>query len=364
MRREEVPGRSAHAGKVREAGRSPPVCQRRTAADAGERRQPRRSRSLSRDHSRPRERGRGRSRSQEHRRRSRSREQQQGPQWGGTGGRGRFAAPPHHAPGSAIQLNKQLVQARDVAGVLALMRNHGNEMNAVNASTALHQLAKRSKRERIPSDAVAEASALVARHLPDFKPQNLANSLWAWATLGHSPGEATLGRFAEAAERQLAGFKVFPLSLKQLFQAKLLWEEMGVAWEMPRVLYEEADAVWRAEAQRVTVSALQRAVGAVLHDELGVEYELEAQTADGLFSIDIAVRAESVALEVDGPSHFVCNTRAPTGRTLARNRLLAARGWRVVALPFFEWDACGGDRQRQAECLRRHLRGLLAQLES
>ena len=30
--------------------------------------------------------------------------------------------------------------------------------------------------------------------------------MWAWATLGHHPGEALLGRMGEAAERQLASF--------------------------------------------------------------------------------------------------------------------------------------------------------------
>lgn len=96
-------------------------------------------------------------------------------------------------------------------------------------------------------------------------------------------------------------------------------------------------------------------MSAILRDELGVEHEMEALTADGLFSIDIAMRTERVALEVDGPSHFLRGTLAPTGPTLARDRLLAARGWRVISLPYFEWDACRGDRRHQAECLRRIL---------
>ena len=130
----------------------------------------------------------------------------------------------------------------------------------------------------------------------------------------------------------------------------------------------------------------------------GVAHEREARTADGMFSVDLAlpgaallarmlacrvntligfdaqrplvrvctvqrrmhsqVRAmsltplvvgragERIALEADGPSHFAANTLAPGGAMLARNRLLAARGWEVISVPKYVWvelndDACG-----------------------
>ncbi|KAG1677580.1 hypothetical protein FOA52_014478 [Chlamydomonas sp. UWO 241] len=63
----------------------------------------------------------------------------------------------------------------------------------------------------------------------------------------------------------------------------------------------------------------------------------EQATDDGLFSIDIAVHlpdGSRLAVEVDGPQHFLSS---PSGRlngaTLLRNRLLEARGWRVVSVP-------------------------------
>lgn len=48
--------------------------------------------------------------------------------------------------------------------------------------------------------------------------------------------------------------------------------------------------------------------------------------------MDIALRGEMVAVEVDGSAHFTMNEPfAPLGRTIWRWRLLASRGWRVGA---------------------------------
>jgi hypothetical protein len=63
----------------------------------------------------------------------------------------------------------------------------------------------------------------------------------------------------------------------------------------------------------------------------------EQATDDGLFSIDIAVQlpdGSRLAVEVDGPSHFLSNSPGRIdGATLLRNRMLEARGWRVVSVP-------------------------------
>lgn len=45
-----------------------------------------------------------------------------------------------------------------------------------------------------------------------------------------------------------------------------------------------------------------------------------------------------IALEVDGPHHFTANTLKPLGEMLARQRLLEARGWTVISVPFYIWS--------------------------
>jgi hypothetical protein len=68
---------------------------------------------------------------------------------------------------------------------------------------------------------------------------------------------------------------------------------------------------------------------------------LEQHTADGALSIDISGTTRSgvqLAIEVDGPSHFVKPDGKVTGPTMFRNRALAARGYALVSIPYWEWN--------------------------
>jgi hypothetical protein len=63
--------------------------------------------------------------------------------------------------------------------------------------------------------------------------------------------------------------------------------------------------------------------------------------------------------QVDGPSHFVALAGGgwrPNGATQLKRRLLGRVGWRVVSVPYWEWDACAGPAE-QAAYLRRLLPG-------
>ena len=113
----------------------------------------------------------------------------------------------------------------------------------------------------------------------------------------------------------------------------------------------------REEARKVTVSNGQREVGESLR-RLGISHELEYITADGLFSIDLAILDRRIALEFDGPSHFTTNSLEPLGHTRLRDRLLSAMGWCVVSIPFFEWDRLHQTEQRDAYVERRVHRSL------
>ncbi len=86
----------------------------------------------------------------------------------------------------------------------------------------------------------------------------------------------------------------------------------------------------------------------------------EHLTEDGLFSMDIALLlpdGTKVAIEVDGPMHFMSNKPdVPTGATLLRNFLLESRGWRVVSIPVTQWDDVS--RKGQEACIE-YLRSVL-----
>jgi len=94
------------------------------------------------------------------------------------------------------------------------------------------------------------------------------------------------------------------------------------------------DSAFRsAEAQP---SRLQSDVAKALAS-LGAAVQKEKVLNEG-YSLDLVVdwRGERLAVEVDGPSHFVgC---VPTGATLFKRRQLRHFGWRLVSLPYWEWD--------------------------
>ena len=109
---------------------------------------------------------------------------------------------------------------------------------------------------------------------------------------------------------------------------------------------------------------------------LGVEHPTE----DGLLSIDIALAYSSsnlriasgaaagatsgawsgrVAVEADGPTHFSSNSPGVAlGKTLWRNRALERRGYTVLSVPHYEWDALE-DAQQKAAYMGKRLQALL-----
>jgi hypothetical protein len=66
-------------------------------------------------------------------------------------------------------------------------------------------------------------------------------------------------------------------------------------------------------------------------------------------SIDLALleRTPPLALEVDGPSHFLQNGQQD-GQTRMRDRLLKAHGWRVAVVNVHEWRALRTQTEREA----------------
>ena len=114
-------------------------------------------------------------------------------------------------------------------------------------------------------------------------------------------------------------------------------------------------------------SHFQLAVGESLR-ELGLELEAEVCTPQG-YSIDFVVElgGRRVAVEVDGPSHYLGATRMPTGATTLKRRQLRAFGWRLLSVPYWEWSALKNARnneERSKQCrayLRRQLEEALGE---
>jgi very-short-patch-repair endonuclease len=201
------------------------------------------------------------------------------------------------------------------------------------------------------------------RVAPSMNAQSVANTVWALATLGWQASAEMAAGFQQLVDAMVVDGGLLQLStadLSQLLQAHLASQFLGlVLITLPQSMLHAAVKAQRKEARKVTVSKGQLEVEESLR-RLCVSHELEYITADGLFSIDLAVVDRRIALEFDGPSHFTRNTLEPLGHTRLRDRLLSAMGWHVVSIPFFDWDRLQRPEQMDAYVQQR-LSQVLAQ---
>ena len=145
-------------------------------------------------------------------------------------------------------------------------------------------------------------------------------------------------------------------NLTQLHQWHLWQGERGADWPPlpPELALRCSDAFSGKEG---VPSKLQCDVVASLL-ELELAPREEVCTPQG-YSLDAVVLhcGREVAIEVDGPSHFL--GRTPTGATALKRRQLQAAGWALLTVPYWEWDALGSKGAKQ-EYLRAALQGTSA----
>jgi hypothetical protein len=86
---------------------------------------------------------------------------------------------------------------------------------------------------------------------------------------------------------------------------------------------------------------------------IGWPHEFEHVIAEGI-SLDMAQPASKVAVEFDGPKHYLVgasddvSTRAFDGTTKSKERLLRRLGWTVVRVPYFAWSRLRSSADREA----------------
>jgi len=197
------------------------------------------------------------------------------------------------------------------------------------------------------------------RLLPTMNRQDLSNTAVSLAMLGLWELRVWPGlweHFCRSWPRDSAGWdaetRLHARQLYQVFQTAAV-ERPGLLRALEPELFDVSRQSW-IEGMDEWSSKLHADVSTFL-TSMGVAHTNERWCERAERSIDIAIEGSGapVALEVDGPTHFLQDGRQD-GRTQLRNRMLAAHGWRVVVLNHRDWEFLGADAQRE-EFLRRLL---------
>ena len=177
--------------------------------------------------------------------------------------------------------------------------------------------------------------------LSECNSQDLSNITWAIASVGAFQSDLYKAAVRELFRRDSMDFQLE--GLKMLFHARLMQHDFDPERETVDVVYpdwvaELGRSAWLQQTEDTRVSTFQKEVLETVKS-LGHEPYMEELTDDGLLSMDICLKDKRVAIECDGPSHFYTNlTEGLTQKTKLRDKALAVRGWKVVTVPYFEWQ--------------------------
>ena len=241
----------------------------------------------------------------------------------------------------------------------------------------------------------------------EFNSQNVANTLWAYATMGTKPGNLMMEKLERRVEEISGEFKpqevaslmwaisffVIQFNLSTRLYHALSFSFPSMAFDDQKTFrqfhqfFMSCDMIEGMNAHlSVSLITLKVNLGRLCQDaftlaslhpsvsqqqvsdtmrgmDLAVEDEFRCPKSG--YSIDMRVydlrvtlerstgSATGWAVEFDGPSHYL-RCRLPVGGTLMKRRHLELLGYTVVSVPFWEWDQLTGSDER-----KEYLRGKL-----
>eukprot|EP00927_Polykrikos_kofoidii_P017554 TRINITY_DN18014_c0_g1_i3.p1 TRINITY_DN18014_c0_g1~~TRINITY_DN18014_c0_g1_i3.p1 ORF type:complete len:760 (-),score=94.32 TRINITY_DN18014_c0_g1_i3:31-2310(-) len=241
-------------------------------------------------------------------------------------------------------------------------------------SESLVEIAWATAKLRLLSQTISQGITveLIRRKLDKLESRALAKLCWSLAVAEQHHQEIFCFAFVKVDWLQSD-----TESLMQMYQVHLSTRLERRTWglELPALVATRGRAVFAESAEQARPSSLQKQVSNSLR-RLQYSCRDEFVTQDGL-SIDIAMLAQRVAVEVDGPTHFLwscCRSTAlrPDGSTTFKRRLLIASGWQTVTISHADWDdptlddgvAEGGVSKSRLAFLRARLAQLLGGGES
>lgn len=188
-------------------------------------------------------------------------------------------------------------------------------------------------------DNIAEAAA---DKVCNFKEQEIVNTAFAFAIhLSDSgrecstPIRAFYSEKLPKALRELQNYTFDPKSLAQLHLVSLFCQDAHIKLYYPEKIKSQISDHLSNECSATYPSS------SPFHKKIAEELKTvkpdfqEEHFIEGYF-IDIAYPEEKIAIEINGPSHYIHDTEMVFGNEILRRHLLRARGWTVLTVPYFD----------------------------
>ena len=186
----------------------------------------------------------------------------------------------------------------------------------------------------------------VKANLDKYNCQNLINVAWAYAVANVDAPSVFNNDFINACSRKENEFILEDLF--QLHQWQLWQEELKSDVSLPLPLKKRCYEAF--VSQDPTLSKLQDDVISSL-SAMGLQPQEEVLMESG-YRIDaiVEVNGKQIAIEVDGPSHFI--GRELTGSTILKHRQVTnLDGMQLVSVPYWEWNKLKKDNKKKEQYL-------------
>lgn len=198
------------------------------------------------------------------------------------------------------------------------------------------------------------------------KAQGLANICYALAVLDLMVEyQKSLAYFWESLVSKCPQ-EIAKMELCQLVQVEVFASKVGISLkDPPPELRTRMDIVKHSTNPADLQSSYQKKVSSLL-SSIGFSHDNEVSSlcetgSGGILPIDIACRERKVAIECDGPSHFLIAsgsgrvTRVENGPTRAKRLFLERSGWTVINLRYQDWMIVRGNKLEEKLFLRERL---------
>jgi len=188
----------------------------------------------------------------------------------------------------------------------------------------------------------------VKANLDEYTAQGLINVAWAYSVANVDAPSVFDDVFINACLGKEDGFILE--HLVQLHQWQLWQDEIKSGVSLPPSLKKKCSETFISV--KPSSSKTQDDVVSIL-SSMDLQPQEEVLLKSG-YRIDavVEVNGKQIAVEVDGPSHFIGRSRELTGSTILKHRQVATLdGMTVVSVPYWEWDELKKDSKKKEKYL-------------